>query len=194
MLVKSLIWWLYVENYCKLLLTKICWWCFLHVGDIPIGHQHHNIGYQLDILMPSHWCRWCDVSLKSQICHQHIWSSTSVTNIVVTKTTADCNWRWYSWRIWFIQYESCIEYLFNVHLADVWPLDAQLNAHKCSLIGFAWLNQTSWLRPDSKFIYKGRRALTQQKINEVRLHQYQKCDISKKNYGFQKKLYFYQQI
>ena len=97
------------------------------------------------------------------------------------------NWRWYSWRTWCIQYESCIEYLFNVHLADVWPLDAQLNAHKCSLIGFAWLNQTSWLRPDSKFIYKGRRAITQQKINKVRLHQYQKCDISKKNYGFSKK-------
>ena len=91
-------------------------------------------------------------------------------------------------------YESCIEYLFNVHLADVWPLDAQLNAHKCSLIGFAWLNQTSWLRPDSKFIYKGRRALTQQKINKVRLHQYQKCDISEKNDGFSKKLYFEQQM
>ena len=34
------------------------------------------------------------------------------------------------------------EYLLDVHLAHVWPLDA----HKCSLIGFAWLNQTSWLK------------------------------------------------
>ena len=57
-------------------------------------------------------------------------------------TTADCNWLCYSCKIWFILYESCIEYLLDVHLADVWPLDA----HKCSLIGFAWLNQTSWLK------------------------------------------------
>ena len=35
-----------------------------------------------------------------------------------------------------------------------------------------WIKPAGWKQPDSKFIYKGRRALTQQKINKVRLHQY----------------------
>ena len=44
MLVTSLCWWLNDDEHFKMLMTKkVCWWHFPHVGDIPMGHHHHNM-------------------------------------------------------------------------------------------------------------------------------------------------------
>ena len=62
---------------------------FLYVGDIPIGHQHHNmpefdVGDWYLMLVPNSRCWWRDLSPTFKSYHQHIWSPTSVTNIDVT--------------------------------------------------------------------------------------------------------------
>ena len=74
-----------------------CWWqkkyyddIFLHVGDIPIGHEHHNmlecdVGDWYWMFVPNSWCWWRNLSPTSKSCHQHIWSPTSITNIDETQ-------------------------------------------------------------------------------------------------------------
>ena len=69
-----------------------CWWqkqyigdIFLHVDDISIGRQHHNMP-EYDVtdpyvmLLPNSRCWSCELSSTSKYCH-HYPSPTSVTNI-----------------------------------------------------------------------------------------------------------------
>ena len=75
--------------------TYPSWWHFLSYCSptISIGHQHHNtpecdVGDWYLMLVPNTQCWWRDLPPTSKFCHQHIWSSTSVTNIDVTFPTS----------------------------------------------------------------------------------------------------------
>ena len=77
---------LYAESVTVMLVTSLCWWLndgdhfemlvtkkyvgdiFLHVDDIPIGHQHHNmpecdVGNWYLILVSNSRCWWRDLSI-----------------------------------------------------------------------------------------------------------------------------------
>ena len=102
-------WWHHYLGDLMMVAILRCWWLICYVGDmefyfvpnsiiffpslnrsrgIYIGQQYHNtpecdIGDWYSILVPNAWCWWRDLSLTSKSC-QHIWSTTSVTNIDVT--------------------------------------------------------------------------------------------------------------
>ena len=70
MLVTSLCWWLNYGDHYKMLMTN------KYVGDIPIGHRHHNMP-ECDVTSLM-LIRYVDFSPTSKSCHQHIWSPTSM--------------------------------------------------------------------------------------------------------------------
>lgn len=54
---------------------------FLHVRDIFIGHQHHNLPQcnfndSYLMLMPSFWYWWRELSVTIQTCHHQLWPPT----------------------------------------------------------------------------------------------------------------------
>ena len=86
MLVASLCWWLNDGDHFKMLMTKkYVGFIFLHVGDLPISHQHHNMPecdvrdrYVMLETWNSNWCQvqWnfspsLNISCGTFIGHQH---------------------------------------------------------------------------------------------------------------------------
>ena len=105
MLVTSLCWWLYDGDWFEMLVTEsfcwrlfsLCWWFSQCIKSV------------INIL---------NRSPTPQICHQHIWSPTSVTNIDVTRKICvldfDLRLRGYCFGFDIIFNDFCPKWLFKI--------------------------------------------------------------------------------